>query len=133
MHICLLQGCTKSGRHVTRATKLCMVVPSSCGPSVWNLLLFTLLASGFLESFVNPCFVKCVDFFLSFRAKYYPFMICTFILVWAGITQSVHRLATGWAVQESNPSWDDIFRTRSDQPWGPPSHLYNGYRVFPGG
>jgi hypothetical protein len=27
----------------------------------------------------------------------------------------------------------DIFRTRRDQPWGPPSLLYNGYRVsFPG-
>ena len=25
------------------------------------------------------------------------------------------------------------FRTRQDHPWGPPSLLYNGYRVFPGG
>jgi hypothetical protein len=25
-----------------------------------------------------------------------------------------------------------IFRTRPDRPWGPPSLLYNGYRVFPG-
>ena len=28
---------------------------------------------------------------------------------------------------------DEIFRTRPDRPWGPPSLLYNGYRVFPGG
>jgi len=27
----------------------------------------------------------------------------------------------------------EIFRTRPDRPWGPPSLLYNGYRVFPGG
>ena len=27
----------------------------------------------------------------------------------------------------------EIFRTRSDRSWGPPSLLYNGYRVFPGG
>ena len=27
----------------------------------------------------------------------------------------------------------EIFRTRSDRPWGPPSLLYNRYRVFPGG
>ena len=27
----------------------------------------------------------------------------------------------------------EIFRTRPDLPWGPPSLLYNGYRVFPGG
>jgi len=26
----------------------------------------------------------------------------------------------------------EIFRTRSDRPWGPPSLLYNGYRVFRG-
>jgi hypothetical protein len=27
----------------------------------------------------------------------------------------------------------EIFRTHPDRPWGPPSLLYNGYRVFPGG
>ena len=26
-----------------------------------------------------------------------------------------------------------FFRTCPDRPWGPPSLLYNGYRVFPGG
>ena len=29
--------------------------------------------------------------------------------------------------------WGEIFRIRPDRPWGPPSLLYNGYRVFPGG
>ena len=29
--------------------------------------------------------------------------------------------------------WGEIFRTSRDRPWGPPSLLYNGYRVFPGG
>jgi hypothetical protein len=28
---------------------------------------------------------------------------------------------------------DEIFRIRSDRPWGPPSLLHNGYRVFLGG
>jgi hypothetical protein len=27
----------------------------------------------------------------------------------------------------------EIFYARPDQPWNPPSLLYNGYRVFPGG
>ena len=27
----------------------------------------------------------------------------------------------------------EIFRTRPDRPWGPPSLLYNWYQVFPGG
>jgi len=29
--------------------------------------------------------------------------------------------------------WGETFRTSPDRPWGPPSLLYNGYRVFPGG
>jgi len=33
----------------------------------------------------------------------------------------------------SNPGGDEIFRTCPDRPWGPPSLLYNGYRVFPEG
>ena len=28
--------------------------------------------------------------------------------------------------------WGEFFRTSPDRPWGPPSLLYNGYRVFPG-
>jgi hypothetical protein len=31
------------------------------------------------------------------------------------------------------PGLGEILRNRSDRPWGPPSLLYNGYRVFPGG
>jgi hypothetical protein len=31
--------------------------------------------------------------------------------------------------QESNPGGGEIFRTHPDQPWGPSSLLYNGYRV----
>ena len=48
------------------------------------------------------------------------------------VAQSVQRLATGWTVRGSNPSESEIFRTRPDRPWGPPSLLYNRYRVFPG-
>jgi len=29
--------------------------------------------------------------------------------------------------------WGETFRTSPDRPCGPPSLLYNGYRVFPGG
>ena len=29
--------------------------------------------------------------------------------------------------------WGEIFRTSLDRSWGPPSLLYNGYRVFPRG
>jgi hypothetical protein len=44
-----------------------------------------------------------------------------------------YRLATGWTVRGSNFGGGEIFHTYPDRPWGPPSLLYNGYRVFPGG
>jgi hypothetical protein len=28
--------------------------------------------------------------------------------------------------------WGEIFHSRPDRAWGPPTFLYNGYRVFPG-
>jgi hypothetical protein len=36
----------------------------------------------------------------------------------------------GLVVRGSNPGEDEIFRTSSDQPWSPPSLLYNRYRFF---
>jgi len=39
----------------------------------------------------------------------------------------------GWMVRGSNPVGGEIFRTCPDRPCSPPSLLYNGYRVFPGG
>jgi len=31
-----------------------------------------------------------------------------------------------------NPGGRQIFQAHPDNPWGPPSLLYNGYQVFPG-
>ena len=44
-------------------------------------------------------------------------------------------IATGYGLHgPGNESWwGQIFRTCPDWPWGPPSLLYNGYQVFPGG
>jgi hypothetical protein len=39
----------------------------------------------------------------------------------AGIAQLVWRLATGWTVRGSNTGGGEIFLTRPDRPWGPPS------------
>jgi len=41
-------------------------------------------------------------------------------------------MTTGWTVRGSNPGGGEIFRTYPGRNWGPPSLLYNGYRVFPG-
>jgi hypothetical protein len=44
-------------------------------------------------------------------------------------------IATGYGLDGPGieSRWGEIFRTCQDRPWGPPSLLYNGYRVFPGG
>jgi len=41
-------------------------------------------------------------------------------------------LRAGWP-GDRIPVGGEIFRICSDRPWGPPSLLYNRYRVFPGG
>jgi hypothetical protein len=48
------------------------------------------------------------------------------------VAQSVQQLTTGWTVRGSNPG-RARFSARPEWPWGPPSLLYNEYRVFPGG
>jgi len=44
-----------------------------------------------------------------------------------------HSVAAGWTVRGSDPGGGEIFRSRPDRLWGPPSLLYNRYRVFPVG
>jgi hypothetical protein len=49
---------------------------------------------------------------------------------------SVVGIATGYGLDGPGIEFrwgGKIFRTYSDRPWGPPSLLYNGYLVFPGG
>ena len=60
----------------------------------------------------------------DYVATYAELKKCTFLY---------QQLATGWTVRGSNSCGGEIFRTCPDRPWGPPSLLYNGYRVFPGG
>jgi len=47
---------------------------------------------------------------------------------------SVVGIATDYGLDGPglNPGGGEIFRTCPDRPWGPPSLVYNGYRVFPG-
>jgi len=47
---------------------------------------------------------------------------------------SVVGITTGYGLDgpRIDSRWDEIFRTCLERPWGPPSLLYNGYRVFPG-
>jgi hypothetical protein len=62
---------------------------------------------------------------------------CSLVIVriqWVGrVSQSVQQLTTGWTVRRSNTDGGEIIRNYPDRPCGPPSLLYNGNRVFPGG
>jgi len=51
------------------------------------------------------------------------------------IMGSVVGIATAYGLEGPGieSRWGEIFRTCPDRPWGPPSLLYNGYQVFPGG
>jgi len=48
---------------------------------------------------------------------------------------SVFGIATGYWLDgpRIESRWGEIFCICPDRPWDPPSLLYNGYRVFPGG
>jgi len=55
------------------------------------------------------------------------YFLCAFMFV--GLDSSV-GIATCYGIESQ---WEArFFRTRPDGPWGPPSLLYNRYRVFPG-
>ena len=49
---------------------------------------------------------------------------------WAG---NAIGIATGYGLDGPGieSRWGVRFSARPDRPWGPPSLLYNGYRVFP--
>lgn len=51
----------------------------------------------------------------------------------AGIVQSVLRLATDWTILWSNPVGGKISHSPPNQPWGPPSLLYSRTKSLPWG
>jgi hypothetical protein len=62
--------------------------------------------------------------------------VCVDLLA-AGVLYGVFRdiytgqlVNLGWTVRGSNTGGGEIFRTRPDRLWGPPSLLYKGYRFF---
>jgi hypothetical protein len=65
---------------------------------------------------------------------YQPCNLYLPLLYMSGPGSSV-GIATGYGldVPGIESRWGEIFCTFSDRRWGPPSRLYNGYRVFPGG
>ena len=81
------------------------------------------------------CILMPSNYFIIFLLKKSRMYIirATRIYICGPIEYSVQPLAMGWTVRGSNPGGGEILRTCQNWPWGPPSLLYNGYRVFPEG
>jgi len=86
--------------------------------------MYTALNSPVILSSLYHITTICDHFF---------FVIQLFHCLWAGIAQSVYRLATGWKAQGSNGGGKRDFPYPSRPFLGPTRLLHKGYRVFPGG
>jgi hypothetical protein len=62
--------------------------------------------------------------YVQLFSKHYCFQ-CSVVGIATGYGLDGPRIKSRWGAE--------IFRTRPDRPWGPPSLLYNGHRVFLGG
>jgi hypothetical protein len=62
-------------------------------------------------------------------------VLATYIFIYLGSRDSVVGIATRYGLEGPGieSRWGEIFRTYPDQLRGPPSLLYNRYRVFPWG
>ena len=94
-----------------------------------NLILLTVTDQDNVTFFIFVIAVVVLGIILFFLNTY----LNHFLVKATGIAQSAQRLATGWTVRGSNPGGDEIFRSRPDRLRGPPSLLYNEYRVSGGG
>ena len=80
---------------------------------------------------VCVCVCVCVWVYLEGKGKYYPRTGLEGLEV--GLSRYTDLLRVGFLRPESRTTvGSEILRTRPDRPWGPPSLLYNEYRVsFP--
>jgi len=122
-----------SGAHVVLATKFSTAVPNIFGSFVRNLL------RGGSQAFGKICTAPCYG-----RAYEDRFLLddinpddgnskillnATTILPDYTVSHSKRHPS----LRGSNPGGGETFPTRPDGLSGPPNHLHNGYRVFPGG
>jgi hypothetical protein len=97
---------------------------------------FNLLSELFFRISVVYFFAtldKSIIFFLELRIPLFLLRFVISRLDWGSSVGIATRYGQDGPDIESYLGEGEIFYTRSDRPWGPPSLLYNGYRVsFPG-
>jgi len=78
--------------------------------------------------------VLITDFYFGYEAKYRSMEVEIITTVLRKCLVGLPGLGYHSLYSDSiRNGGGEIFRTRPDRPWGPPSLLYNGYRVFSGG
>ena len=109
----------------------------------WRVTCFTLanvqLATRYMLTEMHAgLHVKCWFFLNDFdqnysRTKVFPNLFLNTKFYTCGQRSRYSDWLRAGRSEVLIPVGGEIFRTCPDQPWGPPSLLYNGYRVFPGG
>jgi hypothetical protein len=113
--------------------------------SSWSLL-FNMHKSWYIPSLLQNINFHCLLILIKHwrnlsnttwipsRSYIYLFTVCTATVIRGGPGSSV-VIVTDYGLDSLGieSCWGEIFCTCPDRPWGPPSLLYNGYRVFPGG
>ena len=128
-------------------------MPSAFLPSSFALfcllyVIFFLHLIPFFCFYISLAMYSLISFAQSFRLSFVPFLRIPFLQLQASppyksaysaathlppVLAALPCQATGWTVRGSNPGGGEVFCSRRDRPWGPPSLLYNGHRVsFPG-
>ena len=81
---------------------------------------------------INVMWLRWIGFVLTHLHLAFRYPFCNSI---TSGPRSVVGIATDYGLDGPGIEswWGEIFHTCPDRPWGPPSLLYNGYRVFPGG
>ena len=104
-----------------------------------------LTSEGHLQSVVRKYIEKIVFFFFKFCIDSSVLQFCKIHLALSNHLYIYMRkdsgpgssvvIATDYGLDGPGikSRWGQDFSPRPDRPWGPPSLLYNGYRVFPGG
>jgi hypothetical protein len=100
-------------------------MPENTNPSD-VLCAYMLFSAGFQNALLTDQY----NFLKLHTHKSESYNNCCILGGWLGSVVGIET--TGWTARGSNPGRGEIFRTCPDRPWGPPTLLYNWYRVFPG-